>query len=205
MDRFLAQGKRGEVFLRIQHGKKVLVKRRNPASAVDTIANEARYTRLLNKVAIGPRFIDFDASTGELVREYIDGAEFRKWLPAAPGPATRRVLLSVLDQCKAMDDLGVEKQEMMRPWKHILVTKAGKAVLIDFERCRETASPKNVTQFCQFLTGTRVRSVFTEKGLLIDKQKILELAKNYKRSMINSNKRLNSQIFNQIRKQLVHA
>jgi len=49
----------------------------------------------------------------------------------------------------------VNKFEMHHPTKHILI-KAGKpsrktVVMIDFERCRWTEKPKNVTQFVQFL------------------------------------------------------
>ena len=92
MDEYLAKGKRGEVFLRDEKGKKVLVKIKNPKSDVDTIANEARFNELLNKKGIGPQFLSYDKD--ELVREYVVGEEFRKWAPSAEKEAVRHVLLT---------------------------------------------------------------------------------------------------------------
>jgi len=179
-DTFLAKGKRGETYLREERDTTVLVKVKNPASAADTIANEAAYTERLNTVGVGPKFIRYDEMKGELVREYVDGLEFRKWLPAAEKEAVRDVLLSVLQQCRAMDAAGVTKEEMTRPWKHIIIAVSGEAYLIDFERCSASTSPKNVTQFCQFLTGTRLTLALRAKGLRIDARKLLESAKSYK-------------------------
>lgn len=180
VETFLAKGKRGLTYTREQDGRTVLVKRKNPRSAVDTVANEARCTKIANTVDVGPKFLSYDAAKGELVRAYVAGEELRKWLPSAPGEATRRMLLSVLDQCRRLDGLRLDKEEMTRPWKNIIVTPAGEPVMIDFERCRETTVPKNVTQFCQFLTGSRTSLVLKTKGMAIDKKTILGLAKEYK-------------------------
>ncbi len=92
MDEFFAKGKRGHLFLREEGGRRVLVKRRNPASAVDTIANEARFTALLNGHGIGPAFLSY--GQGELVREFVEGEEFRRWLPGATKESLRRLLLA---------------------------------------------------------------------------------------------------------------
>ncbi len=196
MDEYFAKGKRGEVFLRREGGKTVLVKRRNPQSAVDTIANEARFNQLLNTQGIGPAFISFE--NGELVREYVEGLELRKWLPSAERAAVRRVLLTILEQCRAMDELGINKLEMTRPWKHIIVRPDGEPVLIDFERCKETSLPKNVTQFCQFLTGSNLRRWFEEKGLALDAEKVRELSKIYKQNIKDNKKNENNEVFAQL-------
>lgn len=195
---FLAKGKRGHAFLREVEGKTLLVKRKNPASVVDTIANEAYFTHFLNGVGVGPMFFSYDESVGELVRAYVDGLEFRKWLPTAERAAVKRVLLSVLRQCAVMDGVGVNKEEMTRPWKHIIVTPAGEAILIDFERCRETRLPKNVTQFCQFLTSSVLAAHLKKLNILIKKENILELAKQYKQNIRDNNQNENNKIFNEI-------
>lgn len=181
---FFAKGKRGEVFLREEHGETLLVKRHNPRSAVDTIANEATFNRLLNEHGIGPRFVAYE--NGELIREFVDGLELRNWLPTAKRAEIIDVLADVLRQCRTMDLLGIEKEEMTRPWKHIIVRK-DVPVLIDFERCREVAAPKNVTQFVQFLTSTALTARLNEKGLHYDKANLMQLAKKYK-DMLRLNK-----------------
>jgi putative serine/threonine protein kinase len=184
-----AKGKRGLTFLRELDGKTVLVKRRNPSSAVDTIANEARFTRALNAKGIGPDFISYDAKGGELVREYIEGAELRKWMPCADVVSLRKALLSLLRQCKTMDGLKIDKQEMTRPWKNVIVRPSGEPVLIDFERCREVTVPKNVTQFCQFLTSTALTAQLRKQDIVINNTKLLELSKKYKQNLRESNTR----------------
>ena len=195
---FLAKGKRGHAFLREEDGTTVLVKRKNPKSVVDTLANEAYFTNLLNGVGVGPAFISYDKESGELVREYVKGEEFRRWLPAAGRGEVKALLLSILKQCKAMDDLGVNKAEMTRPWKHIIVTPAQKGVLIDFERCRETQLPKNVTQFCQFLCSTSLAAKLKNKKIIINNKKLLELAKIYKQNIKNNSQEENAKIFNEM-------
>ncbi len=193
-DTFLAKGKRGEVFLRTLDGKTVLVKRRNPSAVVDTIANEAKYTELFNERGVGPKFISYNPVAGELVREYVEGEEFRKWLPIATKKDILAVLVSVLGQCGAMDDLNVVKEEMTRPWKHIIITKNKKAVLIDFERCRDSSLPKNVTQYCQFLCGTRIGIVLMSKKIIINNKKLLDLAKLYKQNIRNNARKKNAAV-----------
>jgi predicted Ser/Thr protein kinase len=180
---FLAKGKRGHAFLREERGTTVLVKRKNPKSAVDTLANEAHFTNLLNTVGVGPAFISYDKERGELVREYVKGEELRRWLPSAGREAVEALLVSILKQCKVMDDVGVNKEEMTRPWKHIIVTPAQAGMLIDFERCREAKFPKNVTQFCQFLCSASVTAKLKTKKIIINNKKLLELAKRYKQNI----------------------
>ena len=71
---------------------------------------------------------------------------------------------------------------MHHPVKHIIIGKNRKPVLIDFERCRKTEKPKNVTQFCQFLIGNLVRELLSKKGIAIDKNKITGFARNYRKT-----------------------
>lgn len=190
-----AHGKRGVVFVEERDGQRVLIKRRNPKSAIDTIANEAKFTKLLNERDIGPQFISYE--NGELVREFVDGEELRDWLPKATREEAVRVLREVLRQCRVMDRVGIDKLEMTRPWKHILIT-AGAPIMIDFERCRETQTPKNVTQFVQFLTSTAVVALLKAKGVEMDSGALRELAKEYKSNIKNNNHRKNYLVFDNI-------
>ena len=77
-----------------------------------------------------------------------------------------------------MDILGVNKQELTNPYKDILITKGNKAVMIDFERCRESKKPKNVTQFLQYIA--RNKPLLESRGFRIDKKKLIRLGKKYK-------------------------
>ena len=82
-------------------------------------------------------------------------------------------------QCKVLDDLGINKEEMHHPVKHILIGKKD-IVMIDFERCSFSEKVKNVTQFIQFITSTNLSKILNEKGIFFDKEKLRDVAKNYK-------------------------
>ena len=61
-----------------------------------------------------------------------------------------KVLKEIENQCKILDKLKINKEEMHKPIKNIIVKK-NKPILIDFERCHYTQRPKNLNQFKQFL------------------------------------------------------
>ena len=84
---------------------------------------------------------------------------------------------------------------MHRPYKHILIENLS-PVLIDFERCRRTQNPKNVTQFCDFLTGEDVILKLKNKKIKIDIDIIRNLAKKYK-------DRLEKKDYNKIKKYIL--
>jgi predicted Ser/Thr protein kinase len=176
---YLAKGKRGIVSTAMFGRRKVVIKEVNPSSVVDTIAHEAQMLKLVNSKGVGPLFIALQDNS--LVREYIDGIEILDWLLSAKKEMIKKVFLDILGQCRSMDELGINKLEMTHPTKHILVRK-GKPVFIDFERCRYTQKPKNVTQVIQWMTGAEVQSLLQAKGLIIDRQVMLTHAKEYKRT-----------------------
>src|SRR3989344_6722401 len=149
---FLARGKRGEVFLTQYKGKTVVVKQVRPTSqALSTLENEAGWLQRVNTEHIGPKF--FKLEEGKLFMEYIQGVPIGEYVEKHP--LSMALAKEILDQCRVLDKLHVNKFEMHHPTKHILI-KAGKpsrktVIMIDFERCRWTEKPKNVTQFVQFL------------------------------------------------------
>ena len=149
---FLARGKRGDIFLTKYRGEIVVVKQaRSSSAALGRIENEAYWLKRLNYFGIGPQFIAL--KHGKLYMEYIKGEEIGVYLQHhSLSPALAR---EILEQCRILDQLHVNKLEMHHPVKHILL-KRGKpsrktVVMIDFERCKQTLKPKNVTQFVQFL------------------------------------------------------
>ncbi|HLC71973.1 MAG TPA: protein kinase [Candidatus Nanoarchaeia archaeon] len=168
---FLGRGKRGEVFLTTYNGKPVVVKQvRASSTALGRLENEADWLRKLNKHHIGPSFITLE--DGKLFMEYVRGVSIGEYLEQHPFTAT--LAKEILDQCRVLDTLHVNKLEMHHPTKHILV-KRGKlsrktVVMIDFERCRWTEKPKNVTQFVQFL----------QRYAPYDKKDVNVFLKNYK-------------------------
>jgi len=168
-----ARGKRGVIY----RDGAVCIKEKNPKSAVDTLGNETAYLELMNKKGIGPRFIKFEK--GKLHRDFVEGIRISDFLEQEKDKQRIiGVLKQVLRQCREMDKLKINKKELTNPYKDIIITPDNTAVMIDFERCRKTAKPKNVTQFLQYIN--RNKRELGKKGINIDTGKIMELGKGYK-------------------------
>ncbi len=149
--KLLAKGKRGIVHQVAYKGKPAICKeKRQESAAINAMENEARWLKMLNKYLIGPKFYGY--KDGKLIMEYVKGQPILEWLDNHKNDRKliQNVMKNVLQQCFRMDQLQVEKKEMHRPVKHIII-RNNKPVLIDFERCRKTLKPSNVTQCCQFL------------------------------------------------------
>ena len=71
--------------------------------------------------------------------------------------------------------MGINKEEMHHPLKHVVVGE--KIVQIDFERARAVEHPQNVTQFCNYISV-----IFPEK-----RERLIDLAKVYKKDRTKKN------------------
>ncbi len=165
--KFFAKGQRGLVFTGKYKGKKVAIKIKRPESmAVGRILNEARMLKELNKHGIGPNYLF--SSSKFLVYEFVPGEYLRNVIDSKN---IKTICRKVFEQCFQLDLLHVDKQEMTRPYKHVIV-KGNKVALIDFERARKVEEAHNVTQFCQFVSN------HVDKK----KQKWIDLAKDYSKT-----------------------
>jgi len=187
---YLAKGKRGLVYsgtwkthtkVKSHFAKEnllpVAIKVENPSSfATNRLENESKWLTRLNEQGIGPKL--YFSSSGYLVMELIEGPRLEEWVKEQSKEEIKRVLLEILYQCYRMDRLKVSKQEMHHPYKHILVTSENQPVLIDFERCKETEQPINVTQFLEFLS--RSEEELSKKGIRWGTNQLRQLAKKYK-------------------------
>jgi len=182
-----AKGKRGLVFLTKHRGRPAILKKKNPKATVNTIKHEADILKYLNTFDIGPKFYEY--KRGALIREFIDGEEFADYLERVSKKEIIRVLTEIFYQCRELDLLGINKQELTRPYKHIIISKKtktrkrGEVLQIDFERCRQTDKPKNVTQFVQCVSRGKLQSTFKKKKITINASKLQELTKKYKNEL----------------------
>ena len=162
---YLTKGKRGEIYIDYINGKKVVIKKRLAKStALNRIENEAYWLKILNNCKIGPRLIAIKEDS--IIMELIEGKLFTDWIKTASKKDKIKVVKEIFNQCRVMDKLKVNKHEMHNPIKHIIIRK-NKPVLIDFERCKKTLKPKNVTQFAQFLMKLNIKPKEDIKNLLI--------------------------------------
>jgi release factor glutamine methyltransferase len=174
---YLSHGRRGVIYTGMLDDMKVTIKAKKPDSeAMGRIENEAFWLPRMNEQGIGPPFID----KGEdyIIYSYVEGRDMDQFLESADKDRILDIFTDILTQCRKMDRLKVDKEEMTRPLKNLLIDKH--VTLIDFERMHPTLHPKNVTQFCQFLSSGGVSHHLERVGLHFDKVQLIELAKAYK-------------------------
>ncbi len=183
---------------------KVIIKKQRANIQIETIRNEITVLKKVNKKRIGPKLFFADDNSKEpfFVCEYINGIKIEEFLEKKSKKEIQKVLKNIFEQCFILDTMQLTKEEMHRPYKHIIVkekvskdtfmkekntklkknkqTKEHLPILLDFERCRYDSDPKNVTQFCQYVTSQRIRTLLERKKFTIDIEKIRKTAKEYK-------------------------
>jgi release factor glutamine methyltransferase len=164
--KFFAKGHRGVIYTGSLDRKKVVIKaEKKESTATNRMENEAYWLRRLNQYRIGPNILF--SGKGYFCCEFAEGMIIKDYVKKAKKGKVLAVLKEVFRQCRILDELNVDKEEMHHPIKHVIVSKMSIS-LIDFERCHYSTKPKNVTQFCQFAS----RFVGNE---------ILEAARQYKK------------------------
>jgi len=174
----LAKGHRGLIFKGVQKKKTVAIKlQREDSPAMGTVHREAEMLKVLNKKGIGPHLL----SEGRdfFVYEFVEGKFLMDYLQGASKEKVLWVIREVLDQMRLLDNLNLNKEEMHHPYKHIIIGDS-KVTLIDFERCKKTPDPKNVTQFLQCITSFALVPLLGEKDISIDIPSIKKMAAAYK-------------------------
>lgn len=181
----LTKGHRGLIFTGKLKNKKIVVKQqRSDTEAMGRIENEARWLKVLNKKGIGPDFLFFEKDY--FVYEYVDGTFIPEFLEKAEKKEIKNVLKEIFNQCYILDNMSINKEEMHNPFKHIIINE-NKVTMLDFERTHFTQSPKNVTQFTQYVSNNKNKKLLESKKFKINKQKIQTAAKNYKKQMNKTN------------------
>ncbi len=172
--KYFSKGKRSLIYTGIYKNQKVGIKTKNPDSeAKNRIRNEMKFLKLLNKHKIGPKLLITNKKY--FAYKFVEGELFPKYLKNTKNKY--KIIKEILDQCRTLDKLKINKLEFTRPIKHIFI-KNNKATLIDFERCYKTDNPKNVTQFCQYI----IKNFKTKKEFqtILKNYKEKQTEKNYK-------------------------
>jgi len=173
---YFSKGKRGIIYKAIYKGKKVSIKTKLPSSnAEGRIKNEGNFLKILNKYDIGPKVIK--NGKNYLMYEYVEGEFLPDFLEKETNKKKKKkIITKVMKQARVLDKLKINKLEFTRPVKHVFI-KNEKITMIDFEKCYFTDSPKNVTQFCQFLIN---RKLMKKNIKLLKKYKEKQTEKNFK-------------------------
>lgn len=175
------RGHRGQIYKGKLGKREVSMKVQRPDIGVKgTVDHEVKMLRKLNKLGIGPEIIH--AGKDWFIAEFVPGDFIIKFFEKkkTTKKQIRKILADVMQQMRQLDILGLNKEEMHHPFKHVVVTPGIESVLLDFERCKETKKPKNVTQFIQFINSGLLRHVFEKKNIGLDHKSLMEKAQAYK-------------------------
>lgn len=168
--RKFSRGHRSIVYIGKYKGKEVAIK----VGSEKVISNEVKWLKILKKYRIGPKLFFSDKEF--FVYEFVDGIRFVDYIKKASKKDVKKAVKNILRKMRLMDKLKIEKKEMHHPIKHILIRNK-EVKMIDFERCRKTDKPKNVTQFCQFLMNVG----------FIERKNGIKILKEYKKNQTGKN------------------
>lgn len=185
---FFARGHRGFIFTGMLNKKKIAIKtQRKDIDATGTVDNEVQQLRLLNKHGIGPKilfsgkdYFAYQFVEGEFILDWMGRKDVKKQDVIA-------VFKNVFEQMYTLDNLGLNKEEMHHPVKHIVVQKNRKPVLLDFERCKARPQSHNVTQFAQFIISGRLLNHLKPFNMKINMLDMMKHTRIYKQRKTREN------------------
>lgn len=166
----IGKGWRGVVYKGILDNKILAFKVVSRPEVIKAIQREGEILEIVNKENIGGKltlkgkdFIAYQFIEGKHLIDIINENNYKD------------LIFQIFIQGWKLDNLKINKDEMQRPLKNAIVDKEGKVYLIDFERAKFSKNPSNITQLLQF-----VLSLKDKYFPFIDKEKIINLGKNYK-------------------------
>ena len=114
------------------------------------LQHEAQMLVKANSVQVGPKLMS--VSKNFLLMRLIEGDLLPGWLEVhKETESVRSVLIDVLEQCWRLDAIGLDHGELSKAPKHLIVDRAQKPFIVDFETASVDRKPANVTSVCQFL------------------------------------------------------
>jgi putative serine/threonine protein kinase len=176
----LGKGCVGLVVLAFRGSEKAALKIRRVDADRARMQREAELLERANSVGVGPRLLV--ASRNCLLMQFIDGVLLPEWLKRCRGKTRiRKVLHELLVQCRRLDETGLDHGELSHAPKHLLVDRADRPFVVDFESASVNRRPANVTSICQFLfIGSEVSKEITHKLGKINRNSLLEALRVYK-------------------------
>ena len=147
-----------------------------------SMEEEARLLSAANLVGVGPKLIAW--SSNFLLMELVEGGYLSDWIRGITpnkGDDLRRVLRSVVDQARRLDEAGIDHGELVRLHRHVIL-RCEVPIIIDFESASTKRRPANVTTVIQsFFLNTKVSDVIGGLIGLPGREALLESLRVYRR------------------------
>jgi len=178
----LGKGYVGVVVIAYVNDERFALKMRRTDGGRENFYHEAEMLQKANAAGVGPKF---EAVSGNfLLSQIIGGGTLAQWMDKnRSGTEFRRVLKDILEQCRRLDDAGIDHGELSKAPKHILMDANGKPFLIDFETASDSRRANNVSSVCQFLflSNSEASKLITEVIGGKDRAAIVKAVKEHKK------------------------
>jgi putative serine/threonine protein kinase len=143
-----------------------------------------------NSVDVGPTLIE--VSENFLLMELIEGKHFPEWLESLEEKQeqsrARLVLKKILEQCRRLDEAGLDHGELSNAYKHIIVDANDVPHLIDFETASINRRVSNVTAVCQYLfLGSKIADKTKETIGNVNEKQLIQALQSYKQQQTMEN------------------
>jgi len=168
---------------RTAEGRAALKVRRVDADRAG-MRREADMLGLANSVGVGPRLLG--VTENFLLMEFVEGRLLPRWLGEVQGRGSRarvrRVLGALVEQCRRLDEAGLDHGELSHAPKHVIVDAGDRPWIVDFETASVARRASNVTSICQYLfLGGQIGGTMRRKGGKIDREEVIQALRDYKR------------------------
>ncbi len=184
----LGKGYVGLVAVAHVKGERVALKMRRVDADRQSLEHEAELLAKANSVDVGPKLLG--VSKNFLLMHLVDGDLLEDWLETHKDTeAVRGVLVEILEQCWRLDEAGLDHGELSKAPKHLLVDRANKPFIVDFETSSSARRVANVTAVCQFLfagNSTTAQKIATTLGE-ISREELIGALRNYKKERNRQN------------------
>jgi putative serine/threonine protein kinase len=184
--RVLGKGCVGIVVLaRTKNGEAALKIRRTDADRSE-MKHEAEMLQIANSVGVGTKLLSF--SENLLLMEFMSGPLLPKWVENVraekdAGLKVRGVLRETLEQCRRLDEAGLDHGELVYASKHIVVDAEDTPCLLDFETASTMRRVSNVTSVCNYLFLSGEMAELTKEWFgKMGRNSLIEALRRYKRS-----------------------
>jgi len=176
----LGKGCVGIVLIAYVDKVKAALKVRRLDAGRTEMRHEAEMLEKANCVNVGPRLLGY--TDNMLLMQFVDGSLLPQWLQAHSGKLrTRRVLHEILMQCWLLDGISLDHGELSHGPKHVIVDRADRPFIVDFETASIHRTPANLTSICHYLfIGGIAAEVATRIGQR-DKKSMVHALRAYKK------------------------
>ncbi len=178
----VGKGYVGIVAIAHVEGERLALKMRRSDADRESLQHEAELLQKANSVGVGPKFLA--VSKDFLLMQLVEGDLFEAWLETQSDTAVvSGVLKDVLEQCWRLDEARLDHGELSKAPKHLLVDKANRPFIVDFETASTQRKVANVTAVCQYLFqgNSEAKKLITQNLGARDKIKLVTALKEYKK------------------------